>query len=45
MEVDAAKAFAGVGSILAALGPLGYGALAMVGIILIFIGLLFIADY
>lgn len=45
MEAETAKILAGVGAVLAIVGPFGYGVVGIIGLILVLIGLLGLADH
>ncbi|MEL9990062.1 MAG: DUF996 domain-containing protein [Thermoproteus sp.] len=45
MEAEMAKILAGVGAILAALGPLGRGVVGLIGAVLLLVGLISLADF
>ncbi|MFB6490331.1 MAG: DUF996 domain-containing protein [Thermoproteus sp. AZ2] len=45
MEAETAKILAGVGAVLSIVGPFGYGIVGIIGLILVLVGLLSLADY
>lgn len=45
MDVEMAKILAGVGAILAAIGPFGYGIFGIIGAVLLLIGIISLADF
>ncbi|MEZ0248900.1 MAG: DUF996 domain-containing protein [Thermoproteus sp.] len=45
MEAELARILAGVGAILAAVGPFGYGVVGIIGVVLLLVGLVSLADF